>query len=54
LGLQTVGKGSTKLGSIVFRDDLVARQTDYFGAPLTAPAWRAKWVEKMEAVTPTG
>ena len=37
-----------------FKDDLVARQTDYFGAPLTAPAWRAKWVEKMEAVTPTG
>ncbi len=37
-----------------FKDGLVARQTDYFGAPLTAPAWRAKWVEKMEEVTPTG
>jgi hypothetical protein len=37
-----------------FKDGLVARQTDYFGAPLNAPAWRAKWVEKMEAVTPTG
>jgi hypothetical protein len=37
-----------------FKDGLVARQTDYFGAPLTAPAWRARWVEKMEEVTPAG
>ena len=35
-----------------FKDGLVAHQTDYFGAPLTAPAWRAKWVEKIEEATP--
>lgn len=31
-----------------FKDGLIARQTDYFGAPLPAPAWRAQWVEKMQ------
>jgi ketosteroid isomerase-like protein len=31
-----------------FKDGLIARQTDYFGAPLAAPAWRAGWVERMQ------
>jgi len=29
------------------RDGKVARETDYFGAPFEAPAWRAQWVERM-------
>ena len=30
-----------------FRDGKFVRQTDYFGPPLDAPAWRAEWVERM-------
>jgi hypothetical protein len=26
----------------------IVRQTDYFANPFEAPAWRSKWVEKME------
>ncbi len=29
------------------RDDRIARETDYFGAPFPAPEWRAQWVERM-------
>lgn len=36
-----------------FKDGLVVRQTDYFGAPIPAPAWRAQWVEKMNEVVPS-
>ena len=31
-----------------FRDDKVARETQYFADPFVAPAWRAQWVERME------
>jgi hypothetical protein len=34
-----------------FKDGLISRQTDYFGAPIPAPAWRSKWVERMERET---
>ncbi|HEV8470258.1 MAG TPA: nuclear transport factor 2 family protein [Candidatus Limnocylindria bacterium] len=29
-------------------DGKVIRQTDYFANPFEAPAWRSKWVERME------
>jgi hypothetical protein len=29
-------------------DGKVVRQTDYFASPFEAPAWRSKWVERME------
>ena len=29
-------------------DGKVVRQTDYFANPFEAPAWRKKWVERME------
>jgi len=32
-----------------FRDGKVVRETDYFGAPFDAPAYRAGWVEAMKA-----
>ena len=31
-----------------FRDDKVARETQYFADPFVAPAWRAQWVERMD------
>ena len=31
-----------------FRDDKVARETQYFADPFVAPAFRAQWVERME------
>jgi len=31
-----------------FKDDKVARETQYFGDHLVAPAWRAQWVERMD------
>lgn len=31
-----------------FKDGKILKQTDYFGAPIAAPAWRARWVERME------
>jgi SnoaL-like domain len=32
-----------------FRGDKVARETQYFADPFVAPAWRAQWVERMDA-----
>ena len=29
-------------------DGKIVRQTDYFANPFEAPAWRSKWVERME------
>ena len=39
--------GRIYCGSSVFevRDGKIARETDYFGEPFDAPAWRAPWVE---------
>ena len=31
-----------------FRDDKVARETQYFADPFVAPASRAQWVERMD------
>jgi ketosteroid isomerase-like protein len=35
---------------IEFRDGRIVKQTDYFGSPFDAPAWRAQWVERMAQV----
>jgi hypothetical protein len=32
-----------------FKGDKVARETQYFADPFVAPAFRAKWVERMES-----
>ena len=29
------------------KDGKVSKETDYFGAPFEAPAWRAQWVERI-------
>jgi len=30
-----------------FKDGKIARETAYWSEPFEAPAWRAKWIEKM-------
>ncbi|MEP7040894.1 MAG: nuclear transport factor 2 family protein [Chloroflexota bacterium] len=44
------GDGSRWLGITVFelRDGLVHRERVYFGPPVSAPEWRAPWVEREE------
>ena len=42
------GKPSYTVSIMEFRDDKVARETQYFADPFPAPAWRAQWVERME------
>jgi ketosteroid isomerase-like protein len=42
------GKPSYTVSIMEFRDDKVARETQYFGDPFVAPAWRAQWVERMD------
>ena len=37
---------------ITVRDGKIAKITSYFAAPFEAPAWRAKWVERVEAGEP--
>ena len=45
------GSDTTYLTSIIeFRDGQIVKQTDYFGSPFEAPAWRSQWVERMESV----
>jgi hypothetical protein len=34
--------------SMEFEGDKVARETQYFGDPFEASAWRSPWVEPME------
>jgi ketosteroid isomerase-like protein len=34
---------------VEFRDGKILRETRYYADPFDAPAWRAKWVEPMEA-----
>jgi ketosteroid isomerase-like protein len=41
------GKPSYTVSIMEFRDDKVARETQYFADPFVAPAWRAQWVERM-------
>ena len=43
------GKPSYTVSIMEFRDDKVARETQYFADPFPAPAWRAQWVERMDA-----
>ena len=40
-------KPSYTVSIMEFTDDKVARETQYFADPFPAPAFRAKWVERM-------
>ena len=42
------GKPPYTVSIMEFRDDKVARETQYFADPFVAPAWRAQWVERMD------
>jgi SnoaL-like domain len=42
------GKPSYTVSIMEFRDDKVARETQYFADPFVAPASRARWVERMD------
>ena len=42
------GKPSYTVSIMEFKDDKVARETQYFADPFAAPAWRAQWVELMD------
>ena len=37
------------VGIMEFRDGKVIRERIYFGEPWEPPAWRAQWVERMDA-----
>ena len=41
------GKPSYTVSIMEFQGDKVARETQYFADPFVAPAWRAKWVERI-------
>ena len=43
------GKPSYTVSIMEFRGDKVARETQYFADPFVAPAFRAQWVERMDA-----
>jgi len=40
------------VGIVEFRNDRVAKITNYFAAPFAAAEWRSQWVEKMEERPP--
>jgi len=42
------GKPSYTVSIMEFKGDKVARETQYFADPFTAPAFRAQWVERMD------
>jgi ketosteroid isomerase-like protein len=42
------GEPSHTVSIMEFRDGQVARETQYFGDPFEASAWRSQWVERME------
>ena len=42
------GQPSYTVSIMEFRDDKVARETQYFADPFVAPASRAQWVERMD------
>jgi len=48
LGITYDGKPSYTVSIMEFRDDKVARETQYFADPFVAPASRAQWVERMD------
>lgn len=41
------GKPSYTVSIMEFRGDKVAKETQYFGDPFEASAWRAQWVERI-------
>ena len=41
------GKPSYTVSIMEFKDDKVARETQYFADPFEAPSWRRQWVERM-------
>ena len=43
------GKPSCTVTMMEFRHERVARETQYFSDPFEAAAWRAQWVERMDA-----
>ena len=43
------GKPSYTVSIMEFKGDKVARETQYFADPFVAPAFRAKWVERMDS-----
>jgi hypothetical protein len=43
------GKPNYTVSIMEFKDDKVARETQYFADPFPAPAFRAQWVERMDA-----
>ena len=43
------GKPSYTVSIMEFKGDKVARETQYFADPFAAPAFRAQWVERMDA-----
>src|SRR5918999_479547 len=42
------GKPVMAVGIMEFQDDKVVRERIYFGETWEPPAWRAKWVERMD------
>src|ERR1700684_1831302 len=42
------GKPSHTVSIMEFRGDKVARETQYFADPFVAPAFRARWIERMD------
>jgi len=42
------GKPTYTVSIMEFRGDKVARETQYFADPFAAPAFRARWVERMD------
>jgi hypothetical protein len=42
------GKPSYTVSIMEFRDDKVARETQYFADPFVAPTSRSQWVERMD------
>jgi len=43
------GKPTFTVSIMEFMGDKVARETQYFADPFVAPAFRAQWVERMDA-----
>ena len=43
------GKPSYTVSIMEFKGDKVSRETQYFADPFVAPAFRAKWVERMDS-----
>jgi SnoaL-like domain len=44
----TDGKVFRGANLVEFRDGKILRETRYYGEPFEAPAWRAKWVQRIE------